>query len=338
MDILSPGESIYVRGGFSQGVRNDGRDFLQFRPISIEFDGLRQCYSSSKVRIGSKSQGTEVTTGIKGVQLDKHVGTNDTQFQSTCQPKIQCTVHYCPGVNSNELTAATRVQQLDQRYLKHAEASQEQGGQSTGQDATIGETGSGLDSHSNTREMEHFLSAFFTKQYSANLLASFQGSFAHDWQLLIDTIVTEDNGSIIDCISLSIICALSYLQLPCDDEDPDKPFTLSQFLDWTTLPLSLTCYSIKEAGESIVVDCYPEERACSVCSFVVTTRQDQHDITKNPVGASGTSSLATIKLAQYHCRNIREQLISALQQHIDAQRALINGEQSSIYSFCISLK
>ena len=64
-NILSPGEQQFVKSGLSQKNRIDWRTTLEFRPIRIELDVLRQFLSSSRVRIGSRCEATEIIINIK---------------------------------------------------------------------------------------------------------------------------------------------------------------------------------------------------------------------------------------------------------------------------------
>lgn len=67
--MVSKSEKVFLNLGVRQGVRNDGRDCFDFRPVTLETGVLPQAYGSAKVSIGKGiiggSGGTDVLVSIK---------------------------------------------------------------------------------------------------------------------------------------------------------------------------------------------------------------------------------------------------------------------------------
>lgn len=61
MGLLSPEEKIYVVHGAEQGLRTDGRQRYQYRPIEIETDLIPSAMGSARVKIGD----TDVVACVK---------------------------------------------------------------------------------------------------------------------------------------------------------------------------------------------------------------------------------------------------------------------------------
>lgn len=61
MAAVSEAEKEYTRGGFTSGVRSDGRGPLDFRHIQVQTDVVKQANGSARVVLG----GTEVVVGVK---------------------------------------------------------------------------------------------------------------------------------------------------------------------------------------------------------------------------------------------------------------------------------
>lgn len=59
---LSAGEKQFMHGGIAQDLRSDGRQRLQFRPISIQTGVIPQANGSARVTLGA----TDVIASIKG--------------------------------------------------------------------------------------------------------------------------------------------------------------------------------------------------------------------------------------------------------------------------------
>ena len=66
---FSAAERSFVELGVAQNVRNDGRERLDYRPLSIDSGVLPQTYGSSRVTIGKGivggNGGTDVIAAIK---------------------------------------------------------------------------------------------------------------------------------------------------------------------------------------------------------------------------------------------------------------------------------
>ena len=61
MGAISDAEVTYIRQGFEDGIRNDGRSPLQHRPISLVTGVLQQSSGSARCQLGS----TEVLVSVK---------------------------------------------------------------------------------------------------------------------------------------------------------------------------------------------------------------------------------------------------------------------------------
>ncbi|KAH7662031.1 exosome complex component RRP42 protein [Dioscorea alata] len=58
---LSSGEKHFIRGGIAQDLRSDGRQRLNYRPVSVEVGVIPQANGSARVRLGA----TDVIASIK---------------------------------------------------------------------------------------------------------------------------------------------------------------------------------------------------------------------------------------------------------------------------------
>lgn len=58
---LSAGEKQFIHGGIAQDLRSDGRQRLQFRPISVQTGVIPQANGSARVTLGA----TDVIASIK---------------------------------------------------------------------------------------------------------------------------------------------------------------------------------------------------------------------------------------------------------------------------------
>lgn len=59
--LVSATEAEYIRRGFEDGLRADGRGCMDFRQIEIDTGMITQATGSARVRLGS----TDVLVGVK---------------------------------------------------------------------------------------------------------------------------------------------------------------------------------------------------------------------------------------------------------------------------------
>ncbi|XP_051169100.1 exosome complex component RRP43-like [Leptopilina boulardi] len=96
----------YLRDHFAQEIRPDGRDFVSFRPVSINVSSIKQADSSCVFKIGN----TTVICGIKAELCTPKASTPDCGFAIVnvnlpplCSPKFR------PGPPSEEAQCATKI-------------------------------------------------------------------------------------------------------------------------------------------------------------------------------------------------------------------------------------
>ncbi|KAJ0982959.1 hypothetical protein J5N97_011214 [Dioscorea zingiberensis] len=89
---LSSGEKHFIRGGISQDLRSDGRQRLDYRPISVEVGIIPQANGSARVRLGA----TDVIASIKAelgkpnpLQPDKGKVSIFVDCSPTAAPKFE---------------------------------------------------------------------------------------------------------------------------------------------------------------------------------------------------------------------------------------------------------
>ncbi|KAH7815207.1 putative exosome complex component RRP42 [Monocercomonoides exilis] len=310
MDILSPGEQIYIKNGLLQGCRTDGRFPMEFRPILVETNVLDQCLGSSKVRIGTRLEGTEAIVGIKGIfepinpelieKIDEHV---------VVYPEVEVFVNFAPGVDLTSLVPTSRIQLTEKRYfthLKNDNASGSNDGSEAAEpqvnvtDNLISDQGTVIGAVASEKPHEDIFSDYFTKLFNPACLGSSSDSKSSmfyplsvsnckpgKWKLSVDVVIVEYHGSLLDCISMACRSAFSTTQLPFIDSEE---VYMSDFISVKNLPLTTTCYmmpattrSSESASASLIsktnssdlfFDVTPEEEACLPCRVVISASGD----------------------------------------------------------------
>lgn len=72
MRLISDAERVYIEQGAADGIRGDGREALDLRPVTLETGVLPTASGSARVRIGGV---TDILVGIKGEVVEPNVTT-----------------------------------------------------------------------------------------------------------------------------------------------------------------------------------------------------------------------------------------------------------------------
>jgi exosome complex component RRP42 len=82
LEISQP-EKVYAVDGFLQGLRNDGRSLMDFRPIVVEFGVMPNTHGSARVRIGETDLIAVIKLKMRQVKDTKDFN-NRVDFYVTC--------------------------------------------------------------------------------------------------------------------------------------------------------------------------------------------------------------------------------------------------------------
>uniref|UniRef100_A0A914QP31 Ribosomal RNA-processing protein 42 n=1 Tax=Panagrolaimus davidi TaxID=227884 RepID=A0A914QP31_9BILA len=80
---ISQAEKVYAVDGINQGLRNDGRELMDFRPIVVEFDVMPNTHGSARVRLGQTDLIAAIKLKMRQV-TDTEDFSNRIDFYVTC--------------------------------------------------------------------------------------------------------------------------------------------------------------------------------------------------------------------------------------------------------------
>uniref|UniRef100_A0AC34EZN9 Exoribonuclease phosphorolytic domain-containing protein n=1 Tax=Panagrolaimus sp. ES5 TaxID=591445 RepID=A0AC34EZN9_9BILA len=80
---LSQAEKVYAVDGIHQGIRNDGRELVDFRPIVVEFGVMPNTHGSARVRVGATDLIAAIKLKMRQV-MDTQDFSNRIDFYVTC--------------------------------------------------------------------------------------------------------------------------------------------------------------------------------------------------------------------------------------------------------------
>lgn len=96
----------YLEDHFTQGIRPDGRDFLAFRPISINISSIQHADGSAIFKIGN-------TTVVCGIKAELATPTTETPEHGYIIPNVElspmCSPKFRPGPPSDQAQVISKL-------------------------------------------------------------------------------------------------------------------------------------------------------------------------------------------------------------------------------------